>query len=139
MSKNVFTEKEISILSRNPYVKSVSQKGITYSEEFKQHFISEYHKGRFPREIFEEAGFDVNILGIKRVKSSSERWRRAYEKDGVLGLKDSRGENLGRPRVKELSLEEKNARLEAQINLLKAENELLKKIQIAERGLKGSK
>jgi transposase-like protein len=136
MSKKVFTEKEIAILSRNLYVKSVSPKGITYSEEFKQHFISEYHKGKFPREIFEEAGFDVNIIGIKRVKSSSERWRRAYEKEGVLGLKDSRSESLDRPQKNELSLEEKNARLEAQINLLKAENELLKKIRMAERGLK---
>jgi transposase len=34
-------------------------------------------------------------------------------------------------------MEEKYARLEAQVNLLKAENELLKKIQMAERGLKG--
>lgn len=135
MSKKAFTEKEIALLSSNPYVQSVSPKGITYSEEFKQHFISEYHKGKFPREIFDEAGFNVNILGIKRIKSSSERWRRAYEKEGVLGLKDSRSESLGRPRINELSLEEKNARLKAQINLLKAENELLKKIRMAERGL----
>lgn len=93
MSKKAFTEKEIALLSSNPYVQSVSPKGITYSEEFKQHFISEYHKGKFPREIFDEAGFNVNILGIKRIKSSSERWRRAYEKEGVLGLKDSRSES----------------------------------------------
>jgi transposase len=136
MTKKAFTDKEISILSRNPYVQSVSPKGITYSDEFKQHFISEYQKGKFPREIFEEAGFDVHTIGKKRVMSSSERWRRAYEKDGVLGLKDSRSEGSGRPRINELSLEEKNARLEAQINLLKAENELLKKIRLAERGLK---
>ncbi|WP_231510763.1 IS3 family transposase [Bacillus sp. UNC438CL73TsuS30] len=134
MSKKVFTEKEIAILSRNPYVKSVSSKGITYSDEFKQLFISEHHKGKFPREIFEEAGFDVNILGVKRIKSSSERWRKAYEKEGVLGLKDSRGENLGRPRINELSLEEQNARLEAQINLLKAENELFKKDSYGRKG-----
>jgi transposase len=136
MSKKVFTEREIAILSKNPYVKSIRSRGITYSEEFKQHFISEYQKGKFPREIFEEAGFDVEMLGGKRVKSSSERWRKAYEQEGVLGLKDSRSENSGRPRIKELSLKEKNARLEAQINLLKAENELLKKIRMAERGLK---
>ncbi|USK68492.1 IS3 family transposase [Peribacillus asahii] len=135
MSKKFFTEKEIAILSRNPYVKSVSSKGITYSEEFKQHFISEYHKGKFPREIFEESGFDVNILGIKRVESSSERWRKSYEQEGVLGLKDSRKESLGRPRVHKLSLEEKNARLEAQINLLKAENELFKKDSYGRKGV----
>lgn len=35
MSKKIFTEKEIEIQSRNPYVQLVSSKGITYSEEFK--------------------------------------------------------------------------------------------------------
>ncbi|ASZ65602.1 hypothetical protein CJ306_09720 [Bacillus cereus] len=34
MTKKLFTEREIQILSNNLYVKSVSQKGITYTEEF---------------------------------------------------------------------------------------------------------
>ena len=136
MSKKVFTEKEIKILSGNPYVKSVSSKGITYTDEFKQIFIAENEKGKFPREIFEECGFDIDIIGIKRVESSGKRWRAAYRKDGIVGLKDSRKENSGRPSEKELSLEEKYARLEVQNNLLKAENELLKKIRFVERGLR---
>jgi transposase len=49
-----------------------------------------------------------------------------------------RKSNSGRPIGRELTLEEKNARLEAQIKLLKAENELLKKLDIMERGLKGN-
>ena len=56
--------------------------------------------------------------------------------NGIIGLRDTRTENSGTPRERELTLEEKNARLEAQINLLKAENELLKKIRFAERGMK---
>ncbi|HDW3057454.1 TPA: hypothetical protein RMI67_005277 [Bacillus cereus] len=39
MTKKLFTEREIQILSNNLYVKSVSQKGITYTEEFKHIFI----------------------------------------------------------------------------------------------------
>jgi transposase len=136
MSKKDFTENEIAILSNNPFVHSVSQKGISYSEEFKRHFITEYDKGKLPREIFEETGFDVEVIGKKRVQSSSDRWRKAYQEEGVLGLKDTRSESSGRPRKNELSLEEKYARLEAQNHLLKAENELLKKIRLAERGLK---
>ena len=136
MSKKTFTEKEIQLLSKNPYIQSISSKSITYTEEFKHIFIKEYEKGMFSREIFEKYGFDIDIIGIKRVKSSSERWRRAYQKNGVLGLKDTRNEKSGRPRKRELTLEEKNARLEAQINLLKAENELLKKIRMAEWNLK---
>lgn len=139
MSKKLFTEKEIKLLSVNPYVKSVSSKGITYTEKFKQIFITENEKGKFPRQIFEEYGFDIDVIGIKRVESSGKRWRAAYRGNGLSGLRDTRADNSGRPSDRELTPEEKIARLEAQNNLLKAENELLKKIRFAERGLKRNK
>ncbi|GIN88937.1 hypothetical protein J6TS2_53230 [Heyndrickxia sporothermodurans] len=136
MSKKIFTEKEIKLLSANKYVKSVSSKGITYTDEFKHIFIAEKEKGKFAREIFEKCGFEVEILGVERIRSASKRWQKAYNQNGVSGLHDTRAGNSGRPREKALTLEEKNARLKAQINLLKAENELLKKIRFAERGMK---
>ncbi|MCM3382135.1 HTH domain-containing protein [Shouchella rhizosphaerae] len=136
MSKKIFTEKEIKQLSKNRYVRSVSSKGITYTDELKHFFITEKEKGKFARDIFEECGFDVDVLGTARIQSASKRWQKAYNKDGISGLRDTRAGSSGRPRERELSLDEKNARLEAQINLLKAENELLKKIRLAERRLK---
>jgi transposase len=136
MSKKLFTEKEIKALFGNPYVKSVSSKGITYTEEFKQFFITENEKLKLPREIFEECCFDIDVIGMKRIKSSGNRWRTAYRENGVAGLRDTRVGNSGRPCEREQTLEEKYARLEAQHNLLKAENELLKKIRFTERGLK---
>jgi transposase len=136
MSKKVFTEREVKLLSNNPNVKSVSTKGITYTEDFKRTFIAENEKGKLPRQIFEENGFEIEIIGMKRVESSGKRWRAAYRENGVVGLRDTRKESSGRPSNKELSLEEKYARLEAANNLLKAENELLKKIDFAERRLK---
>ncbi len=51
MTKKLFTEREIQILSNNLYVKSVSQKGITYTEEFKHIFIEENEKESY-LEIF---------------------------------------------------------------------------------------
>lgn len=135
MSNKLFTKEEMSILSKNKYVKNVSIKGITYTDEFKSIFIVENKKGKFPRKIFEECGFDINILGIKRIKSAGNRWRAAYRKNGVCGLTDTRKSNTGRPSEKNLSLKEKYERLEAKNNLLKAENELLKKIQYLERSL----
>jgi transposase len=136
MSKKIFTEKEIKLLSANKYVKSVSSKGITYTDEMKHLFIVEREKGKLPRDIFEECGFNVDVLGIQRIQSASKRWQKAYTENGISGLRDTRAGNSGRPIERELSLEEKNARLEAQINLLKAENELLKKIRFAERGMR---
>jgi transposase len=133
MSNKIFTQDEIKILSSNKYVKRISAKGITYTDEFKRIFISENERGKFPRGIFEECGFNIDILGMKRVESAGKRWRAAYREDGILGLQDTRIENSGRPREKELTLEEKYERLMAQNKLLKAENELLKKLDMLER------
>ena len=135
MSKKLFTDKEIKNLSNNSYVKSVSTKAITYTDEFKRIFIAESVNGKLPRQIFEENGFDVDIIGIVRVNRAAYRWRVSYKESGVLGLRDTRRENSGRLTKREFSLEEKNAKLEAQIQLLRAENELLKKLDMLERGL----
>lgn len=132
MTKKLFTEKEVQILSQNRYVKSVSQKGITYTDEFKRIFIEENEQGKPPRIIFEEFGFDIDIIGLQRIVSSGNRWHTSYKQNGVFGLRDTRKENSGRKSERELTLEEKYARLEAERNLLKAENELLKKIKLME-------
>ena len=84
-------------------------------------------KGKCSREIFEDAGFDIDLVGIHRAKSALTRWRAAYKEKGISGFKDTRKFRSRRPLERELSLEEKNARLEAQIALLRAENELLKR------------
>lgn len=83
MSTKLFTNEEIKILSQNRYVKKVSSKGITYSDEFKRLFISENENGKFPRQIFTECGFDINVLGMERVSSSAKRWRSAFRRNGV--------------------------------------------------------
>lgn len=139
LSKKIFTEKEVEMLSHNHNVQNVSMKEITYTDEFKRIFIAEDQKGKFPREIFDDHGFDINILGLTRIKSAAKRWRAAYMKDGICGLSDSRKEHSGRLNANDLSIEEKYSRLEVQINLLKAENELLKKIDMMERGLRRKK
>lgn len=66
MSKLIFSEKDIEILSKNPNVLRISGKSITYSGDFKRHFIDKYLQGKLPRVIFEEASFnillDVNVM-----------------------------------------------------------------------------
>lgn len=100
MSNKLFTKKELEILSKNKYVKNVSIRGITYTDEFKKIFIADNKKGKFPRKIFKECGFDINILGIERIKSAGNRWRAAYRKNGACGLTDTRKLNSGRTKEK---------------------------------------
>ncbi len=83
--------------------------------------------------IFENHRFDVSILGMKRIESSGKRWRKSYRDNGVSGLVDTRKESSGRPRTKDLKIEEKLAKLEAQVEWLKIENEFLKKLDMLER------
>ena len=135
MSKKLFTHEDIEILSKNKYVKKVSEKGIKYKDEFKKLFISENEKGKLPREIFSECGFNIDLIGIERIKSSGNRWRAAFRRNGVTQLQDTRKYNTGRPSEKELSLEEKYKKLQLKIKLLEAENELLKKLEMLERGM----
>lgn len=106
MSKKLFSNDDIEILSKNKYVKNVSERGITYTDEFKRLFIAENEKGKFSRDIFAECGFDIDVLGLKRIKSSASRWRSAFRRNDVEQLQDTRKFNTGRPTEKGLSLEE---------------------------------
>ncbi len=92
MSKKRSTETEMKCLAKNKYVFRISDKAITYADEFKQLSIDQYLEGKTPRKIFESSGFDVSVLGIKRVKQCADRWKKAYEKDGIIGLADTRKE-----------------------------------------------
>lgn len=132
MSVKEFTDEEVAILKINPYVKKVTNKGITYTSEFKRIFVTECEKGKKSLTIFKENGFDPKILGTDRCYSARKRWLKAFKKNGVQGLTDKRGENA-RKSFEQLSIEEKYERMVAENLLLKAENELLKKLEMEER------
>lgn len=136
MSKKLFSDEEIDILSKNEYVKSVSKRVITYTDDFKTLFIAEYEKGRTPTQIFFDAGFDIDVIGIDRIFNSSKRWRKLYKEFGELRLIDTRQFNSGKPSNRELSMEEIIAKKDAEIAFWKAEAELLKKIELRERQVK---
>lgn len=124
MSKIIFGENEIKELSKNINVQRVSEK-----------FIEEYIKGKPAREIFEEAGLKIEIIGLKRCEQATHRWMRSYRKDGLVGLRDTRKENLGRPSNVPLSKEKIIERQESRIKLLEEQLEMLKKLDMSERRL----
>jgi putative transposase len=103
MSKIKFSEKDKKKLEKNKNVKRVSELAITYTEEFKIKFIEEYLNKKMAREIFEENGFEVEVLGVKRIEQSASRWKKCYEEDGILGLMDRRSIKSGRSLKRTLS------------------------------------
>ncbi|WP_425547709.1 IS3 family transposase [Asaccharospora irregularis] len=135
MSKVLFTEQQIHKLSKNKNVLRVSSKSITYSGEFKKLFISEILKGKLPRIIFEENGFDVEVMGMSRIEQAADRWKKSYKNNGISGLKDARKQNSALPSKRKLSDQDKLSKLEARIKFLEAENEFLKKLDMMEMGV----
>ncbi len=131
MSKLKFDQETIEALKKNPNVRHVSESSITYTHEFKKHFVEENSKGIFPKMIFEQCGFDVDKIGMDRIASSGKRWRKAEKR--LEGFRDLRSANSGRPLSRELSLEEENQRLRAENEYLKAEREFLLELERLER------
>ena len=131
MERNYFTNEEIEILSKNNYVKKVTNKTISFTKEFKELFIEESNKGKGPTRIFIEQGFSPYILGSERIKKFSVRIKKKAKNN--LSFDDNRGKKAtGRPKkVKEefSSLEDEITFLKHQNSLLKAENDLLKKME----------
>ena len=134
MSKILFTDVQVKKLSKNKWIKNITNKGITYTNEFKYKLVKECenHK-KFPQDVFRECGIDPEIVGKKRIECSAYRWRKQINSTGEL--KDTRIDNNGRPLERELSDKEKLERAEAKIKLLEAENELLKKNELIEMGI----
>ena len=131
----MFTQEGIALIQQHKYVKRCSATSITYSEEFKAlAAVKYYEEGYSPTMIFEEAGFDLNIIGRSKPKECLKRWRKKYRKEGVESLLQ---EKRGRPRKKRKKSQHQTDKerieyLEAKISYLDAENDFLARL----RGLK---
>ena len=137
MGIKYFTEEEIEYLSSNIYVESVNEKQITYTIEFKQFFVREYMNGKGPTLIFDSVGLYKRMLGAKRIEKATSRWMKAYE-NGTLDVSATLPNRHPVLKAKNITDKELIRRQEAKIKLLELEVELLKKIDLKERGLIGS-
>jgi transposase len=132
MSKRHFTLEQINRLKDHPCIVHISEKAITYAEDFKVRAVSSYQAGLTPRVIFEQEGLSVQDLGKKRILSSLNRWRRMSRRED--GLKDTRStKTTGRPRTRPRTPEEELVYLRDKVEYLEQENEFLKKLKALER------
>lgn len=137
MSKRRFTEAQIEELSKNTNISKCSDKSITYSKEFKMFAVNKYYEdGYSPGMIFEEGGFDRQIIGKDSPEVCLQRWRTIYNMRGPEGLNsEARGKHHkgGRPKTKGLSDTDKIKRMAIEIAYLKAENDFLSKLRAAKK------
>ncbi len=137
MSKRIFTEEQIKKLLKNKHVDNCSNKSITYNKAFKIQAVARYYEdGYNPGMIFEEADFDISVIGINTPRDSLQRWRKTYREKGThfLGL-ELRGKHNkgGRPKINGLSDTDRIKRLEIENAYLKAENDFLVKLRAAKK------
>lgn len=127
MGVNYFTDEQVEQLRKNPYVKHVSNKAITYEDSFKEYFYLQYSSGYTPTQIFRMAGFDTNVLKERRIKGFYLRNKTLANSD--QGFVDKRKGSSGRPKTKDLTPEEEIARLKQKNKILKQENDFLKRVR----------
>ena len=126
MSKILFTDAQVKKLNKNKWIKNITNKGITYTDEFKYKLVKECgNYKKFPQDVFRECGINPDIVGERRISNSAYRWRKQLSSTGKII--DTRTANSGNTLKRELFDKEKLERAEARIKLLEAENKLLKK------------
>lgn len=130
--KKYYSEDVIKLLIKNINIEKMTNNSIVFTKEFKLHAVREnLEKGRFPKDIFLEAGIDLKIIGFDKPKDCLRRWRKIYLKQGEASLvsKSSRELNL----KKKTSIKDELKRAKARIKYLEMENNFLKKIDALER------
>ncbi len=135
MNKRIFTQEQIEQLLKNENITRCSEKAISYSKAFKVKAVKLYHEeGLTPREIFEQSGFDMRIIGKHKPKGCLGRWNKLFKRNGPEGLKtETRGRGGGRPKTKDATDADKIKRLEAEVAYLKVENDFLAKLRARRR------
>jgi transposase-like protein len=136
MNKRMFVKEQIEELLKNENVARCSEKAISYNQNFKIRAVKQYNEyGMSPREIFRQAGFNLEVTGKERADDCLLRWRRSFRKKGAEGLSEVRGKNGrgGRLKTKDATDADKIKRLEAEVAYLKAENDFLAKLRAKRR------
>jgi transposase-like protein len=132
MSKVRFNSEQIERLRYHPSINHISEKSITYSDDFKERAVIAYKAGVSSRMIFEKEGLNIQDLGKERIISALKRWRKMSQREG--GLRDTRSTNSkGRPRTRPRTPEEELKYLKDKVEYLEQENEFLKKLRALER------
>lgn len=131
MGRGFLSEEEVNQLKENVYVNDVDETRIFYTTEFKVLFIKEYLAGKKPKQIFREAGFDVKMLGDKRIERATARWRELYEANGFEAFEEEQNRAVRRSKKNVIEEQYKSAssRLKLCEKQLKNDEKKIKSMQ----------
>lgn len=119
MAKIQYTEHQIYELQKNKYVKSVTEKYITFTHECKEEFIKQTKEWLFYRDIFRVFQFPEYIIHSELPRNCFQRWTKKDKTGNLEGKK-------WRPKKKGIDIE--NMSIEEQNEYLRTENAYLKEL-----------
>ena len=131
MSRHIFTPEQQQLLRQNPYVYNVTETRFSLTKEFKEIYLEAYRQGESPRKILEDHGFDINLIGERRIWSISNHIRTEYKKYGEFheGYRPrSARSEVKTDTNKPLSEADEIRQLRHEVDYMKQEIEFLKKI-----------
>ena len=132
MSTRLLSQEYVKELNEHIYVKSATQRTVNFTAEFKSYAYEELHKGKTIREIFKEAGFDIEKLGQKRLENFQTKIEKLAQRES--GFSDLRCSNYRHESESdEAKLKKRLRQLEHQVAYLQQENDFLKKIEEIEK------
>ena len=136
MKRYPLPKEYVKELNENIYVERATEWTVSFTAEFKQLAYDEYYRGKSMREIFTEAGFDIEKLGEKRIQNF--RSHLLDKADDEAGFADKRKEkSMQAPPSTEAQMMKRIRELEHRNAYLEQENDFLKKIQELEKACAG--
>ena len=115
-----FTDEQIELLLKNSNVEEVNSNTIKYTSDFKKLALELNQKGVSPKQIFKDAGFDLNIIGKNAPQQCIGNWKHKEKLVKNTNIKYLEKQSKTNKILKSVLEENK---------YLKAEIEFLKKLQ----------
>ena len=113
MTRKIFAEEQIKMLSKNKNVRWCGAKSVRYKKSFKESALRQYNEeGLSAVEIFKEAGFDLSVIGIRKPNKLMYQWNRAFggpvrraEATGIIVKRIEKRREMGHLKAKVAYLE----------------------------------
>lgn len=121
MSHKKYSSHQIEELLWNEYVKSCTEKYITFTDAFKIYCLKQNNQWIYYRDIFRNAGFPEYIIQWAVPKESMWNWKHAFRKQWwqwIISKKKGRKKKEKKD-ISKMSLEEQNEYLRAEVAYLR--------------------
>ena len=129
MNRRTFTREQIEKISKNKNVRRCSTKSVMYTKDFKLKARQYNQEGQGAVQIFKQAGFNLNILGIRTPNRIMNQWNNAL----LPKQKPATPLHKAKLKAKRMASGREIKHLKAKVAYLEAENDFLAQLRAQKR------